>query len=205
LTVAIRHISRERSPACLLDPGGSFLFVNDAWDHHALENGGGPSCLGASLIGTRWLDHIRGEEVRRRHEELLARALRARPPRPRRVTHVAESNTPTRAALISTRLEPVLVPCGEVVAVAIVHGVVRDRPIEEVYDLVDRPLDAYRDASGEVTQCSCCRRMRDPAEPERWDLLPALLASPQPVSHGLCELCAELHDPAKSCGVIAIR
>jgi hypothetical protein len=113
------------------------------------------------------------------------------------VTHVAESNTPERAALLATRLEPVLAGGFEPVGVSIVHEVVRDRPIEEVYDLVDRPVEAYRDATGHVTQCACCRRARDPADAQRWDLVPALLASPVPVSHSLCELCAELHYPAE--------
>jgi hypothetical protein len=51
-----------------------------------------------------------------------------------------------------------------------------------------------------VVQCPCCRRLRDPAEAERWDLVPELLAPAAPVAHALCELCAELHYPAEDPG-----
>jgi hypothetical protein len=140
-----------------------------------------------------WLEHIHGVEVRQRHAALLERALRTRPPGPRHLTHIGESNTPTRAALLSTRFEPVLTHGHEPLGVAIVHSVVRDRPIEEVYEIIDRPIHAYRGADAQVTQCSCCRRLRDPADPERWDFVPALVAAAVPVAHALCELCGELH------------
>ena len=192
LANVIRDLAAEKCPACLLDTQGTFLFVNEAWDRHAMANGGAPACLGSSLIGTSWLDHIHGDEMRQLHASLLERALRARGPHPRPVIQVGESNTPTTAALLSTRLELVL-QGGEALAVSIVHSTVRERPIAEVYDVVDRPPEAYQDARGEIVQCSCCRRVRDPAEPERWDLVPALLAEPVRATHALCELCGELH------------
>ncbi len=192
LATVIRGLAAEKSPACLLDTQGTFLFVNEAWDRHAIANGGAPACLGSSLIGTSWLGHIRGDEVRRLHASLLERALRSRGPHPRPVIQVGESNTPTTAALLSTRLEPVL-QGGEPLAISIVHSTVRERPIADVYELVDRLPEAYQDHLGEIVQCSCCRRVRDPAEPDRWDLVPALLAGPVRAAQELCELCGELH------------
>jgi len=192
LATVIRSLAAESSPACLLDTQGTFLFVNDAWDRYALENGGAPGCLGSSLIGTCWLDHIKGPEARQIHATLLDRAVRTRGPHPRPVTQVGEANTATTAALISTRLEPVL-QGGEPIAVRIVHRTVRVRPIAEVYEVVQRSADAYRDGTGAIAQCSCCRRVRDLAEPERWDFVPELLNGPQWFTHCVCELCAELH------------
>jgi PAS fold len=193
LASAIRTLAAEASPACLLDTRGTVVFVNEAWDRHAAANGGAPRCLGASLIGTSWLDHIAGDEVKEHHARLLERALRpaARPPA---VVHVAESNTPTTAALVSTRLAPVL-DRGEPLAVSVVHSVVRERPIAEVYEVVHGSAEDYRGAGGELAQCSCCRRVRDPADASRWDLVPELLTSPPRATHVLCELCAELHYP----------
>ncbi|HUK66780.1 MAG TPA: hypothetical protein VLV17_08115 [Anaeromyxobacteraceae bacterium] len=193
LASVIRELAAERSPACLLDPRGSFLFVNEAWDQYALANGGAPSCLGSSLIGTNWLDHIRGVEVRRLHADLLARALHPRGARPRPLIQVGESNTPTTAALVSSRFAPLIAHGGEPVALSIVHSVVRERPIEEVYDVVHRPADSYRNGQGQITQCSCCRRVRDWSEPERWDLVPEVLTRPFAGALALCELCGELH------------
>jgi len=192
LATVIRSLAAENSPACLLDTQGTFLFVNDAWDRYALENGGAPTCLGSSLIGTSWVGHIKGEEARRIHATLLERAVRARGPQLRPITQVGEANTATTAALVSTRLEPVL-QAGEPIAVRIVHRTVRVRPIDEVYEVVHRLADCYRDASGAILQCSCCRRVRDPADPERWDFVPELLERPPRFTLGVCELCAELH------------
>ena len=176
----------------MLDRQGAILFVNNAWDDHALVNGGAPGCLGTSLIGTSWIDHIRGEEVRRVYGAMLEQALAVHEPRRRPLSQVGESNTPNTAALVSTQFEPVM-QGGEAIAVGIVHSTVRVRPIAEVYEIVHRPADAYRNFEGELVMCACCRRVRDPAEPERWDLVPEILADPPPVSYGLCDLCAELH------------
>ncbi len=192
LATVIRGLASDKSPACLLDTQGTFLFVNDAWDRHAITNGGAPACLGASLIGTSWLRHIQGEEVRRLHAALFERALRSHGPHPRPVIQVGESNTPTTAALVSTRLELVL-QSGEPLAIRIVHTTIRERPIAEVYELVEGSADAYRNPGGEIVQCSCCRRVRDPAEHDRWDFVPALLAEPPTAGQTLCELCSELH------------
>lgn len=192
LATVIRSLAAEKNPACLVDTQGTILFVNDAWERQAEANGGAPGCLRAALIGTSWLGHIRGDAVRQIHAALLERILRARGPHARSVTQVAESNTPTTAALVSARLEQVL-QGGEPVAVSIAYATLRERPIDEVYELVDRPADAYRDAAGDIVQCSCCRRVRDPADPERWDFVPRLIAEPPPTVQAVCALCGELH------------
>ncbi|HET9596027.1 MAG TPA: hypothetical protein VFP65_10620 [Anaeromyxobacteraceae bacterium] len=186
LAAVIRGLSALRDAGCLVDAGGTLLFVNDAWQRGAAAGGD------AAVIGTSWLDGLRGEEVRRAHAELLSRALA--PPHPRGLTLVAEANTATRAALVSTRLDPVL-HAGEPLGVRVLRSVVRERPVEEVYDVVDRPPDAYRGPDGAVAQCPCCRRVRDPAAPDRWDLVPALLDLPVAAHDELCELCRSLHYP----------
>ena len=188
LAAVIRGLSATREAGCLVDAGGTFLFVNEAWQREATAGG-----ADGAEIGTRWVDGLRGEQVRRAHAELLARALA--PPHPRGLTLVAEANTATRAALVSTRLDPVL-HAGEPLGVRVVRTVVRDRPVHEVYDVVDRPPDAYRGADGAVAQCPCCRRVRDPGDPGRWDLVPALLELPIAAHDELCELCLALHWPA---------
>ena len=167
--------------------------MNEAWDQHALANGGAPACLGSSLIGTSWLSHIKGAEVRRLHAEILARAFHPRGTHPRPIIQVGEANTASTAALVSTRFTPVLSQGGEPVALSIVHTVVRERPIGEVYEVVVASPEAYRDGQGQITQCSCCRRVRAHTEPARWDFVPELLSRPQTVVLALCDLCGELH------------
>jgi hypothetical protein len=192
LSTVIRALATERNPACLIDTQGAFLFVNEAWDRRAVEGGQGASGMGGALIGTSWLARIPGEDARRRHADLFERALRARGPRPA-ILQVGEWNTPTTAALLSTRFEPVLVSGGDPIAVSIVHTIVRERPISDVYEIVERPAGSYRVEGGTLVQCSCCGRVQDPEEPGRWDLVPSLLCAPEPVTHVICELCAELH------------
>jgi hypothetical protein len=192
LSDVIRRLAAVRDPACLLDASGNFLFVNDAWDRGAPEAGG--RRLEAQLVGTSWLDRFHGEEVRRLHAEFLFRALKLQAGvRPRPEVHILERNTPTHAVLVAMKMEPVVLDGGPV-AVAITHTAVRERPIGEVYPVVERPAEELRDASGRVTQCACCRRVRDPREADRWDLVPALVeAPPEDAAEALCGLCRELH------------
>lgn len=194
LANVIRGLAAEKNPACLVDAQGTFLFVNDAWERYAVENGDDPNYVGSAIIGTAWLDHLRGDDVRKTHAELLQRALRARGPHPRPVVQVGEANTATTSALLSTRFDPVL-QSGEPMAIRIVHTIVRERPIGEVYEIVHRPAEDYRGPDGKIVQCPCCRRLRDPAEAEHWDFVPELLPNTNEYSHQLCELCAELHYP----------
>jgi hypothetical protein len=192
ISTAIRALAAERHPACLLDTQAAFIFVNEAWDRRAIEGGQDPSALGGELIGTSWVVHVAGEQARRRRAELFERALRGRGAR-RAVVQVGEWNTPTTAALLSTRLEPVLVNGGDAIAISVVHTIVRERPIAEVYEVVDRPAGSYRVEGGAIVQCSCCGRVQDPEQPDRWDLVPALLLAPGPATHVICDLCAALH------------
>jgi hypothetical protein len=108
------------------------------------------------------------------------------------VVQVLESNTPSMAALVSSRFE-LLLQAGEPFAVSIVHTTLRERPIAEVYDVVEGPAETYRHPGGEIVQCSCCRRVLHPAEPDRWDFVPSLVAEPLPAAQTVCELCGQLH------------
>lgn len=109
LASAIRSLAAAAHPACLLDCQGRFLFVNQAWDHFAEENGGAPRGLGSALIGTALTDHLVGEEIRRYNADLIERALRSDGTRAGQVVQVAEANSPTQARLVASRFEPVIV------------------------------------------------------------------------------------------------
>jgi hypothetical protein len=196
-TSAIHEMSALRDPACLLDHEGIILFVNDAWERFAATRGGGERCLSPALVGSRWLDAIAGEEPRRVHAVLLHRALHRQGGGPGgAVVHTSEGNDPEVARLVATRLEPVVVPPATLVGVSVVHRTLRELPIGEVYPVLDGGEVAYRDGSGTIEQCSCCRRTRRPVEPDEWDFVPTLVAVP-PVGarFGYCPLCLELHCP----------
>ncbi len=193
LAAARAILAAEASSACLLDARGVILFVNPAWDRFARENGGEPGALGEAVLGTRWLDHVRGDEVRAHHGRLLERALAGQGWSG--VLHLGECNSPTEARLVVSRLERVLSGAGgEPVGVAAVYTVLATRPLAELHPPVEAEAASYRRADGYVVQCACCRRVQSPAELARWDLVPALIAHRAgQVTHGLCELCARLY------------
>lgn len=191
----MHDLAALREPACLLDPGGVVLFVNDAWERRSAERGGGDRCGSSGVVGRRWLEAIAGEEPRRLHAVLLHRALRRQGGGPSgAVIHASEDNDGEAARLVSTHLEPVVVAPGTLVGVSVVHRTVRELPLEEVYAPVAGGEAGYRDAAGELHQCSCCRRTRRPDAPDEWDYVPALvLVPPSRTTFGYCALCLELH------------
>lgn len=191
----MQEVAALREPACLLDPDGIVLFVNDAWERRAAERGGGDRCASSGVVGGRWLEAIAGEEPRRLHAVLLHRALRRQGGGPSgAVVHTSEDNDAETARLVATHLEPVLVPPGLVAGVTVVHRTVRELPIADVYEPVAGGEGGYRDAAGALHQCSCCRRTRRATAPEEWDYVAALvLVPPRGVRFGYCALCLELH------------
>jgi hypothetical protein len=197
---AIRDLSSAREPACLLDLEGTVVFANEAWDRFAVANGGGPGVLASAIVGTRWLDHVQGEEPRRLHAILLERAFGGEGTGPGgALVQVSEANGPVVARLVATHLEPIRVQGGALVGLAVVHRVVRELPAAEVYAPVEGTAADYRDGAGLLEQCSCCRRTRRPGAPAdaEWDFVPALVtAPPRDVRWDYCPLCVELHDAA---------
>jgi hypothetical protein len=191
----VRILAHEKDPALLLDKDGTILFVNEAWDRFARQNGGGERVASGALVGTRWFDHIAGEEPRRLHRVLLERAVRRLGPNPGGgVVQLNEANGPETARLVATHLEPVLGPGDTLTGVAVIHRTVRELPLTEVYPMVAGTEVRWRGEDGQVEQCSCCRRVRRPEEPEEWDLVPGLVAEPPSDVHfGYCALCLELH------------
>lgn len=55
---------------------------------------------------------------------------------------------------------------------------------------------AYRGDGGDVVQCMNCRKVRQPAKPEQWDWVPALVARPAAeTSHTICPRCLDFYYP----------
>jgi hypothetical protein len=189
LSSAIRSLSASRWPGCILDPRGVFLFVNDAWERLPPE-AGGPLSRGEPLVGQRFAGGAASGAVRAAYASAIDDALANRGPRPRVVA--GEWNDEETARLVSTRIDPLVAPDG-VIGLVLQRTVVRERPVEEVYEVEDRGDEAYRGPDGRIEQCACCRRVRDAADPSRWDYVPRLAAAGVEPAGATCELCAELH------------
>jgi hypothetical protein len=192
-------LAHAEAPGLLLDRSGIILFVNEAWERFARFNGGGELVTTRGLVGTRWFDQIAGEEPRRLHRLLVERAARRLGPgRDGAVTQLNESNSPELARLVATELRPLVDLHGEVASLAIIHRMVRERPLADVYPLVEGPAERWRGPHG-ITACSCCRRVQQPEAPTEWDLSPALLAQPPlDTRYAYCPLCLALHYPGGS-------
>jgi hypothetical protein len=191
LSAAIRSLAASGSPGCILDAAGAFLFVNEAWERLPPDAGGPPPC-GGPLVGTPFTDRLPEGPIRGACAAAVEGALASRSGAPRVLA--GEWNDAATARLVSTRIEP-LVADERVIGLVLSRSVVRERPVEEVYDVDDRGDAAYRGPAGELARCPCCRRVRDAADPERWEFVPRLAGDPA-TSAVLCELCAELHVPA---------
>lgn len=188
LSTAIRTLAASGSPGCILDVAGAFLFVNEAWQKLPPEAGGPPPC-GTSLVGTPFAAVLPEGPLRGACAAAVDDALASRGASPRMLA--GEWNDASTARLVSTRIEPLVAGDG-VIGLVLQRAVVRERPVEEVYAIEDRGDEAYRGPTGDVVRCACCLRVRDVAEPERWDFVPRLTSVPDATS-ALCELCAELH------------
>ncbi len=197
-------LAHAEEPGLLLDRSGLILFVNEAWERFARQNGGGELVMTRGLVGSCWFDQIAGEEPRRLHRLLLERAARRLGPGcDGAVVQLNESNSPELARLVATELRPVIDRKGEVSSLAILHRLVRERPLADVYPLVDGPAERWRGPHG-ITTCSCCRRVQQPEVPTEWDLSPSLLAQPPPDARfAYCPLCLALHYPGGA-GVEAV-
>jgi hypothetical protein len=189
-TAAIHELAARADSAVLLDLEGTILFANEAWERFAATAGETPT---GTLVGSKLLDAVRGEEPRDVLRRLLAKVAHGPSSRPISVT--SECNGPDVARLMTTLISPILAGA-ELIGLTLVQRVVRELPVAEVYQVVHGGAEDYRDASGGMEQCSCCRRTRRPSDPVEWDFVPALVAAPPADAQFVyCPLCRALHHP----------
>lgn len=185
LASARQALAGERASACLLDADLRIEAVNAAWEVFATSNAG-DRCLGASLRGTRYADHVDGPGLRAKVAADLARALRGE-----QVSIDSECNSQDRFRQLRTVYLPVRQGSHtEPVGLLVVHSVLREAAIGEAHDPHQAAEAGYRGAHGLMTMCSCCRRVRRVASSIEWHFVPAWVAHPpERLSHGFCATC----------------
>jgi hypothetical protein len=182
-------LEAEAWPAYVIDRGGHILHVNGAWDRVAAD-AAGP--LAAEVVGTSWLEHVRGPELVPWYAEVFDRVLEEGAGE----AHLGDCNTPTRRRLFFTRFEPLAARGARAPgAVLVATSLIKEGPIEEHYRIAPPDERRYLQPTNLITQCGGCRRVHVAGTlPRVWEFVPEYVARPRDdVSHGLCELCREVH------------
>ena len=157
-------------------------FVNLAWHSFAAANGGEPA------ISVRW---PLGESVARAFPVGLKTFLDARfnecLKNEKMVGYDYECSSPQNYR----RFHQFLYPLGGGAGILVVNSLIIERPHDEEKRQAREPSDElYLAASGFLTQCAHCRRMRRAGPNEVWDWVPSYVESfPSNTSHGLCPTC----------------
>lgn len=149
-------------------------YVNAAWFDFGRANG-------ASRVwgvGECLLDAIT-EPLRGYYAERFAHVLATGEPWERNY------DCPSDATNRTFRLR--VLPVGERQGLLMTHSLRHDGPHAEGIAFADR---YHRAANGLITQCAHCRRLRRVTAPDRWDWVPAVVATEIPgITHGLCDAC----------------
>lgn len=178
-------LDAEAGPACALDAGGSFVFLNRRWDSFVLPPGTERATAGW-LLGRRWVDSISGEQhaffVR-----MLDLALKLPVAKGERLLHVSECNTPTLVRRSTTMMMPVR--RGEqVLGCLVVYDLEPLGTPGAVYGDAGLPLSAYL-SNQRVIQCGDCRRVLQPVT-GAWHFVADALKRPELVgTFSTCATC----------------
>ncbi len=187
-----RELEDDSNAIAVLDDSGRIVFLNQAWEDHAVRDRA-PLCRREALIGRTYIDFVLGE-LKENFADALVRA-RALGPELLSVWIQAECNTPEVCRELTTRISYLQVASQSGSrSCYMVHNELRIVcALADRYAVTETPVDELRDPAGLIVQCSCCRRVRDP-HTRAWVMCVALLKRSDPLtSHGLCKLCMETY------------
>lgn len=165
-------LDHVESAIAVIDPETAILWVNAAWETFAGAT--------SAKVGPTYLGGITGE-LRTYFGDVFAQALATGAP----YEQDYECSSPDEIRTFRMRVLP-FSPHGLVVE----HTQIATATAPE-----GEPPDAarYLDATGQIVQCSNCRRVRLPTDGdggEHWAWIPALVARSHPrTSHGICTPC----------------
>ena len=156
---------------------------NAVWLKFSQENGGEPA------ISTRWplgrciLDAIPAP-LRPFFIQNYQRCLTEQRP----WEHAYECSS----AQTYREMHMLVLPLGKAEGLVVINSLTRTAPHQRTAMLAH--VELYREASGTMTQCCHCRRMRRVDAHEVWEWVPEWVEQqPETTSHGICEPCFEFH------------
>ncbi|MEO6396903.1 MAG: hypothetical protein ABIP13_00390 [Tepidiformaceae bacterium] len=186
-------LDAESGLACALDAEGTIVYLHERWDT-VLPPGAPNAARSEQLIGSRWLDAMTDDTVLY-YERLVASVFSLPSTIGAGLVHVSQCNTPDLVRQCTARFAPVFDGDGPPIGATIVYGLKSLGTAAQHYGMSLRPVETFTNDDGNVVQCSCCRRLRDP-QGRDWEFVPAALAeAPARLSHGLCPTCVALYYP----------
>lgn len=159
----------------------TLAYMNARWREFAIANGGAAMLarwpLGAALRSAL------PDALAPFYERGFAKALRSGKP----WEHTYTCPSPTEERWFRLRALPLR---GEGLLLWHSPVVLEPAPPGEAAE----PEAAYREATGFVTQCCHCRRVRMARDPRIWHFVPAFVErAPPRMTHGLCPVCITYH------------
>lgn len=178
----VATLTRADDCVCVVDADLVLRAYNPAWVRFALDNDGA-ALLDRYGLGTSLPEAIpeplRGFYVRRYRQVLATREVFA---------HDYDCSSPA----VYRRFRQSAYPLARNDGLLITHHLLVDAAAAPG----GADVDAYRGEQGIVVQCMHCRKVRQPANPARWDWVPALVAKPDTnTSHSLCPYCLDYQYP----------
>ena len=169
-------LDRDESTNVAIDPAGTILWVNRAWERFATANGGA-DVLRRFGLGGSYLGAI-SPSLQGFYASAFSNALASGEP--------LELDYECSSAETFRRFHMRGLPIGQE-GLLLEHSLVVEHPHDRA---VLEPIDAlYASPDGVVVQCSNCRRVRRTTG-LAWDWVPAWVRSfPPRTSHGLCDSC----------------
>lgn len=188
-------LDQEPDLCVVLDGEGCIQFVNTAWRAES-ERMRSPAVDAERVLGLRYVDGVAGE-IRHRIQQCLDEVLAGRASYG--VTLHSECNTASQLRHLSSYFSPLRDPQEQIAGVIVRHQIRVEGALGDRYEVVEAAPDELRDARGLLTQCSCCRRVRDGRD-GKWRVVVALMERPVPnTSHGYCETCLSTYYRLEYC------
>lgn len=187
----IAALQEEEDVALILDRDSRIQFVNSAWTTHA-ERANATSLSRDRVLGRPYLSFVSGllQAIVKRH---LSRVLEGADEFG--ATLHGECSTPEQLRKLSSYFAPIVARDGQIGGVVIRHTVRVEAALSERYAIAETAPESFRQPSGVVRQCGCCRRVQHPTT-GRWQISIPLLQTPDPsTSHSICESCVEVYYP----------
>lgn len=179
-------IENSRHAVFGLSANLTFIYFNPAWYAFALANFGEPVISKHFPLGASFESAVSGE-LKAFYVENYKTVIKER----KVWKHEYECSTSSLRRLYYQECYPL--KNGE--GIIVVNSLITEHLMEEAPVLEISAKQAnYINENGLISQCSNCRKVQRPFEPETWDWVPALVSYvPENVSHTICSLCYDYY------------